>query len=166
MEHFRRLPEIAGLELVPTELDRVRRNTAPHVNQAIDRETEERIRACATLSEAGLTERIRQLHGEWDIERILEINAPALALAGLLFGLVRSRKWFFLSATVCGFLAWHGIKGWCPPIPALRRLGIRTRREIDAEIYALKVLRGDFRDAESSGLEDRMEDVFRRAQPI
>jgi hypothetical protein len=30
-------------------------------------------------------------------------------------------------------------------IPALRRIGIRTRNEIDREIYALKAARGDFK---------------------
>jgi len=33
----------------------------------------------------------------------------------------------------------HGLQGWCPPLPLLRRLGIRTRGEIDREKYALKV---------------------------
>jgi hypothetical protein len=33
--------------------------------------------------------------------------------------------------------------GW-PTIPLLRRLGIRTREEMDRERYALKALAGDF----------------------
>jgi hypothetical protein len=35
------------------------------------------------------------------------------------------------------FLLQHGLQGWCPPLPVLRRLGVRTQREIDAEKYAL-----------------------------
>jgi hypothetical protein len=35
------------------------------------------------------------------------------------------------------FLLLHGVKGWCPPLPVLRRLGIRTRDEIDREKYSL-----------------------------
>jgi hypothetical protein len=31
----------------------------------------------------------------------------------------------------------HAMQGWCPPVPLLRRLGIRTRNEIDREKYAL-----------------------------
>jgi hypothetical protein len=34
-----------------------------------------------------------------------------------------------------------------PPIPLLRRLGIRTSREIEIERVALKILRGDFVEA-------------------
>ena len=37
------------------------------------------------------------------------------------------------------------VQGWCPPVPVFRRLGVRTREEIDRERYALKALRGDFR---------------------
>jgi hypothetical protein len=34
-------------------------------------------------------------------------------------------------------------QGWCPPLTVFRRLGVRTRREIDLERYAIKALRGD-----------------------
>ncbi|WP_407921819.1 hypothetical protein, partial [Corallococcus sp. AB049A] len=27
------------------------------------------------------------------------------------------------------FLLQHGLQGWCPPLPLLRRLGLRTRGE-------------------------------------
>jgi hypothetical protein len=45
---------------------------------------------------------------------------------------------------VLGFFAQHAIQGWCPPLPLFRKLGYRTRKEIDKEKYALKLLRGDF----------------------
>ncbi|HJS07611.1 MAG TPA: hypothetical protein VJ809_08115, partial [Pirellulales bacterium] len=45
---------------------------------------------------------------------------------------------------VLSFLFQHAVQGWCPPVPVLRRLGVRTREEIDREKYALKALRGDF----------------------
>jgi len=35
------------------------------------------------------------------------------------------------------FLLQHGMQGWCPPLPILRRLGVRTRGEIDREKYEL-----------------------------
>ena len=43
-----------------------------------------------------------------------------------------------------GFLFQHATQGWCPPVPLFRKLGVRTRSEIDREKYALKILRGDF----------------------
>jgi hypothetical protein len=36
-------------------------------------------------------------------------------------------------------------------VPILRRKGVRTRREIDAERYALKALRGDFVEVKREG---------------
>ena len=52
-----------------------------------------------------------------------------------------------LPALVTTFLFQHAVQGWCPPIPLLRRLGIRTSREIEIERVALKILRGDFVEA-------------------
>jgi hypothetical protein len=50
------------------------------------------------------------------------------------------------------------LQGWCPPLPILRSLGVRTADEINEERYALKALRGDFADVpdeSESGHEDR-----------
>src|SRR5207248_4852197 len=82
---------------------------------------------------------------EWDIERCVETLAPSLTLAGLFLGVTVSKKWFLLPALIQGFFLQHALQGWCPPIPVLRRLGVRTQAEIDQERYALKALRGDFR---------------------
>ena len=37
-----------------------------------------------------------------------------------------------------------GCTDWCPPLPLVRRLGIRTLAEIEQERHALKALRGDY----------------------
>ena len=126
-----------------TELDRVRANTSPEILEAIDARIEERIRFYATQPRGAISQRIEELDREWDIERMLETNAAGLALTGLVLGMV-SRKWLLLTGAVLGFLMQHAIQGWCPPIPLLRRMGVRTRGEIDREKYALKILRGDF----------------------
>jgi hypothetical protein len=125
------------------EFDTVRANTDPQINHKIDSQIEERIRYYATQPRDVISSRIEELDQEKDIERYLETNAAAIALGGIVLGFVR-KKWLLLSATVLGFMLQHAIKGWCPPIPLLRKIGIRTRREIDREKYALKILRGDF----------------------
>ncbi|MRR32665.1 DUF2892 domain-containing protein [bacterium] len=128
------------------EADRVRRNTDPEVLNKIDNDLEKTINYYATQSPSNITLRIRQLENEWDMERILETNASTLALTGAFMGLVSSKKWFLLTGTVLGFLLQHALSGWCPPVPIFRKMGVRTRSEIDREKYALKVLRGDFKD--------------------
>ena len=74
----------------------------------------------------------------------LEVIAPAVSLGGLVLGLTRDRRWLALPTVVLAFLVQHAVQGWCPPLGFLRRGGVRTRREIDEERYALKALRGDF----------------------
>jgi hypothetical protein len=86
------------------------------------------------------------LDREWDIERALEANAASVSLLGLVLGITSSKKWFVLPVLVGGFLLQHAIQGWCPPMPVLRKMGVRTRLEIEQERYALKILRGDFDD--------------------
>jgi hypothetical protein len=126
------------------ENDRVRRNTAPSILTRIDKQTDANIRYYCRRSPAEISARLRELEQEWSIERYLQTNASLLALGGAILGLSRSRKWFFLSATVMGFLLQHGVQGWCPPLPVFRRMGIRTRGEIDREKFHLKAARGDF----------------------
>ena len=123
---------------LPPGAERVRRSTAPQLNQQIDQQTEENIRRYAGRGETAIRRRMRELDEEWDIERLLEVNASTLALTGLVLGTAVNRKWLYLTGGVLTFLLQHGLQGWCPPLPILRRLGVRTRGEIDYEKYALK----------------------------
>jgi uncharacterized protein YjbJ (UPF0337 family) len=125
-------------------IDRVRKNTSPAVNAKIDRETECRIRFYSTQTKEYLNQRLHELDREWDIERIIITQASTLAFTGLMLGVFKSKRWFALPGIVLPFLFMHGVQGWCPPVPVLRRLGVRTRSEIDCEKFAIKVLRGDF----------------------
>lgn len=117
--------------------DRVRRSTPSAINAEIDRRTQANIRHFSGLGRQQVIQRIGELEREWDIERILETNAATLALTGLVLGLTVNRKWLWLPGVVLPFLLQHGLQGWCPPLPILRRLGVRTRGEIDREKYAL-----------------------------
>ena len=137
--------------------DRVRAHTGRAQNRQVDQEIDERVRSYATRSREEITARIAELDREWDIERLLEMNASALAFTGLLLGVTRNRKWLIVSGIVLPFLFQHAVQGWCPPIPVLRRLGVRTRKEIDREKYALKTLRGDF---EMAGEGDRAQSAL------
>jgi hypothetical protein len=131
--------------------DRVRRNTATETNESIERDARLRILRAATEGAGALSRRIDQLDEEWDIERWLETNASALALTGTLLGLFVNKKFLAIPCVVLPFLLQHALQGWCPPVPFFRRQGVRTRREIDAEKYALKALRGDFLDVVPNG---------------
>jgi hypothetical protein len=124
--------------------DRVRVNTAPEVNTRLDREIEDRIHFYAAQDEREISRRIEELEREWSIERALEAEASSMGLLGLMLGLTVNRKFLVLPAFVAGMTLLHGAQGWYPLLPVFRRLGFRTRQEIDREKYALKTLRGDF----------------------
>lgn len=130
--------------------DRVRENTSEDVNLEIDQVAESQIRKFASMGRDEMTRRIDELDREWDIERVLETNASVIALSGLILGATHNKKWLIVPGIVTTFLFQHAVQGWCPPVPLFRRLGVRTRREIDEEKYALKAIRGDF-DGVSSG---------------
>ncbi len=124
--------------------DRVRAHTDPGILEKIDHQIEANVRFFATQSKGFISVRIDELEKEWDIERYIQMNASVLALSGVALGATVNKKWLFLSASVLGFLFQHATQGWCPPVPIMRRMGIRTRSEIEREKYALKALRGDF----------------------
>jgi hypothetical protein len=71
--------------------------------------------------------RLAEFDREWNIARAIKANAASVALAGMLLGLLVHRRWLVLPAALAG-LALH-----------LRRSGLRSRMEIDAE---RRVLRG------------------------
>ncbi len=50
------------------------------------------------------------------------------------FSFGRRRKgWLYLFGAQLGFLMLHATMGWCPPVVVWRRLGVRTKPEIDVE---------------------------------
>jgi hypothetical protein len=124
--------------------DAVRANTKAAVQRKIDKKIREQIIHYASQPKDVISRRIFELEREWDIERVLESNAASIGLASLIWGVTRNRKCLVVTGTVLSFLLLHSVQGWCPPVPVLRKLGVRTRREIDRELFALKVLRGDF----------------------
>jgi len=121
---------------------RVEMNTPEEINRQIRRDLKARVLYFAQRPEE-IDRRLDELDREWDIERLLQVNAGAVSLLGLTFGVIRSR-WYLLPAAAAVFLVQHAVQGWCPPVSLFRRIGIRTTHEINHERYALKALRGDF----------------------
>lgn len=133
---------MAGCCPLPGTQARVRTHTPFHINEQIREQTKEHIDLCCACEVED--ERIEALCAEWDIERVIQTGAGALMLASTALGLASNRKWFLVSGVTSTFLLMHALKGWCPVLPALRRLGVRTAEEIDCEKMALKLRRGDF----------------------
>jgi hypothetical protein len=127
--------------------DRVREHTAPLVNRRIDRLTQAAIERSTREGREAVARRLAELEREWDIDRALIVFFPivagvtsALAMQRLarrrLFG-ARRNPFVYMFRAQLGLLLMHGIVGWCPPASLFRRLGFRTRTEIDSERFAL-----------------------------
>lgn len=131
---------------LPATARRVERSTDERLNEAIRARTDAEVVRLESASEEEIAERLLELDEEWDVERLLQVNASTLVMLGVLLGAKVDRRFLLLPAAVFTFFAQHALQGWCPPIPVFRRLGVRTHREIARERYAIKALRGDFDD--------------------
>ncbi len=138
------------MNIFPPSAKRVFLSTNKQVNQKIKTETLKRIKLYRDKTPIELSERINQLNKEWDTERILEANASFIILISSILGFVFSYYWFFLVGVISFFLLVHAIQGWCPPVPLIRRLGIRTPEEISDEKTVIKYIRGDFANIENN----------------
>lgn len=134
---------------LPATARRVEHSSDERLNEAIRARTDAEVVRLESASEEEIAERLRELDEEWDVERLLQVNASTLVMLGVLLGAKVDRRFLLLPAAVFTFFGQHALQGWCPPIPIFRRLGVRTTREIARERYALKALRGDFDDLPS-----------------
>jgi len=126
-------------------------HASPHATERIRDATERRLLETVARGPQAINARLRELDEEWDIDRALETMAASAVLTGVALGATVSRKFLVLPGLVAAFLLQHTLQGWCPPLPVLRALGVRTAREIEQERYALKASRGDFEDVQVLG---------------
>jgi hypothetical protein len=134
---------------LPDTLHRVTQHTNATLNQSIENRSYRALAQEEQSDHEAMTRRIANLDHEWDTERVLEITSSSLILLGLLLGSARHPRWYGLSILVGGFLVEHALQGWCPPLPVIRRLGVRSPQEIAEERMALKLMRGDVGSASS-----------------
>ena len=143
------------MPLVKETQSRVYENTSRRSNERIHN----RLRGIVihyAANPGSIDNRLRKLDREWDIERILETNVSSLVMLFLLLGYFLTPWLYILPGLIGFFFLLHAIQGWCPPIPLLRRLGVRTTKEINQERCALKALRGDFAGLEDSALDPKL----------
>ena len=123
--------------MFPATTARVPEHTTEDVNERIQRQTDENIASYGSAGPAVIGLRLAELDREWDVERALQTNFAAVTLAGVVLGELADRRWHLFSALASGFMVQHALQGWCPPLAIFRRLGYRTRAEINRERFAL-----------------------------
>ncbi len=130
----------------PRHFDRVRARTADRVNVKIDRKTGAGVRAVGREGRDAIIERIHELDREWDIDRVLDLNFTVVSGIAEELGRRGNRAFMGVFRAQQIFMLMHVAIGWCPPTWVLRRLGVRTVKEIAAErqsLVALLELSGD-----------------------
>ncbi len=133
--------------MLPASTERVPGHTDPAVNEKIQQEIAQSVIRHWANGRESINRRLEELDREWDIERAIEAGAAAILIAGLGLGAFVSEIWLVLPALVASFLLLHALQGCRLSVSLLRKLGFRATHEIDYERYALKALRGDFKDA-------------------
>lgn len=127
-----------------TDLDPVRTHTAAAVLRRIDDCTLSNLARHGAAGPGDIAQRLQALDREWDVDRTVELEAATTGLLGLALGTFLHRGLLAVPAVVAAsVLAFATVRRY-PLLPALRRLGARSAREIARERYALKALRGDF----------------------
>lgn len=125
--------------------ERIKQNTYHKINEEIQEKSLSNVKKYLYKEKREVSDRIRELDREWDTEKVLETNAAGLIILSTALGFAVSKKWFALAGAVGAFLLQQTIQGWSPPLPIIRKLGVRTKSEINNEKTILRFIRGDFR---------------------
>ncbi len=137
------MTEALIIERLGRRVDRVRDHSAHAVNQRIVRDIDRNVEHCIRAGRDAISSRLGELDREWDIDRVLMANFAVVG--GIAYGvgvhryserpLLGKRRTGFLYffASQLGFLLLHAGVGWCPPMVLWRRLGVRTKTEIEIE---------------------------------
>lgn len=123
--------------MIISTVDKVEQHTDPEINKRIHKQTDRSITYFKHHKDE-VGERIQELEQEWSTDRVLQTMAGAVALTSAVLTAATNNKRFAVMSAVSGsFLLMYSIMGWAPPLPLLRKWGIRTVSEIDDEKCAL-----------------------------
>jgi hypothetical protein len=114
----------------PRRADRVRARTPSSILDQIDARTSDSVFRAARSGPEAIERRIRAIDREWDLDRWMQLifTVGAVATVGR-----RGRLWRVMARVQQAFMIGHAAFGWAPPAVLLRRLGVRTQKEIDTE---------------------------------
>lgn len=131
--------------MLQSTTERVENNTSRAHREALDQQLRENIAKYIYADRRQIDDRIAELDQEWDLERVIEVEAPLMIGLGAALGLLHSPKWFGLSAFAAANVILHSTQGWYPLLPIFQSMGIRSQNDIEVERSALRVLRKDHR---------------------
>jgi len=104
------------------------------------------VRFYGSLGSRAVSDRLKALDEEPDLETVATLGLAGAGVLALVFGMLGSRLWRLLAWFSLPLIFAHARGRLAAPGEVLKTLGLRSRKEIQEEKYALKALRGDFRD--------------------
>ncbi|MBW8888489.1 MAG: hypothetical protein JF616_12100 [Fibrobacteres bacterium] len=104
------------------------------------------VRFYGSLGSQSISDRLAALEDEPELETVATLGLAGAGVLALIFGMLGSRLWRLLAWMVLPLIFAHARGRLAAPGQFLKTLGLRSRKEIEEEKYALKALRGDFRD--------------------
>lgn len=118
----------------------------------------------ASLADSGLPaidERLTEIEREWSAGRMTKATIGVMILTGIALVAIANPWWLALPALGGLFLLQYlfGRSSWLGT--AFHEMGFRTGSEIDQEKFALKALRGDFRNLPSVHEIENKDDIAR-----
>lgn len=119
------------------------RNIAPAgIKQRNNEKTVSNITKFMNEDISTIQKRIRLLEREWDVERIVKLQAAVTVLGSTYLGFKICKKWFVLAGIEGLFMLQQALLRESLPSMAFRILGVRTEEEIEEERNILHALLG------------------------
>jgi hypothetical protein len=104
------------------------------------------VRFYGSLGPQAVADRLKALEDEPELETVATLGMAGIGVLALVFGILGSRIWRLLAWAALPLIFAHARGRLSAPGEFLKTLGLRSRKEIEEEKYALKALRGDFRE--------------------
>ena len=122
-----------------------------------------RLKAVIEGGKVAINERIDELYSEWTAGRAAKVMTGMMVVVGLVLGFTISPWWFLMPIVSGALLVQYAFSSTSLVSALFRRFGFRYGSEIEEELIALRVLRGDFASlATVHTIEDR--DAITRMQ--
>lgn len=123
---------------------------------------EQRLACLADAGQHAISERLEEIDREWSAGRMTKATIGVAVLIGLILAAVFNSPWWLILPAVGGLLLLQYLFSRSSWLGAMfREMGYRSGAEIDQEKFALKALRGDFRDLPTVREIENQEDIMR-----
>ena len=122
---------------------------------------EKRLACLADAGPQAITDRLNEIESEWSAGRITKATIGVVILVGLALTLTVSTWWLILPAVGALLLLQYLFDRASLLGATFREMGFRSGAEIEQEKFALKALRGDFRNLPTVLEIESKEDISR-----